>query len=131
MNDFEAMRVVKMLMAAYEQSWKPSEDAIRLYRTILAVPQLDAKVVEAVVLERVRSDEQFAPTVGVIFSEALGRSRQKFRLDLPKIAREIIESSKSHENPGSLDDAAARATIEAHPLVRLFRLADEEIIGSP
>jgi hypothetical protein len=117
MNEIEALRVVKMLMAAYEQSWKPSEDAIRLFKTILSVPELDAKIVEAVVLERVRSDEQFAPPVGVIYSKALSRSWEKFRRDFHRNASEIIESCHSTEHPGLLDDAKARAAMKAYRLV--------------
>ncbi len=122
MTHTEALSIVGVVAAAYEQSWRPSKAAVEVYCEILAVPELDFDSTRAAVLVMLRSDRRFAPTAGEIFQAARAGTREKFRREvLPRIVREIVEAAENRDDRGVVSIECATRAIERHPLVRLHK----------
>lgn len=125
MTRIEALAIVRVVMAAFEQSWKPSEDAIRLYAEILSVPEVDFVSARAAVIDTLRSDRAFAPTAGQIYQAARVRSREKFEREaLPRLVSAIIDAPENRGVNGAADVDGVSRALANHPLVRLYRAHD-------
>lgn len=125
MTHTEALSIVGVVAAAYEQSWRPSKMAIRLYCEILAVPELDFEATRSAVLDMLRSDRAFAPTAGQIYQAARERSREKFEQQaLPRLVSAIIDAPENRGVNGVPDIDAVSRALANHPLVRLHGAHD-------
>ena len=117
MTKTEALNILELIAGAFEQSWKPSRAAISVYVEILAVPELDYDITRKVVMGMLHTPQRFAPTSGMIYSEAaqLTAKRQAEREE--KLGWELAGAivSEAPEIEGCIDDRAAVERLEKHP----------------
>ena len=68
MTEAESAEINMMIVAAYP-SWRPTIATLRLYAVMLE--PLPVEVAREAVMRLIRSDREFPPPVGVIWSEAV------------------------------------------------------------
>src|SRR5579872_209816 len=68
MTQAESAEITMMLAAAYS-SWRPPVETLRLYAAVLE--PLPAEVAREATMRIIRSDREFAPPCGAIWSEAV------------------------------------------------------------
>ena len=83
----EARRIILMLAAAYP-SWRAGEGTLALFESVL-LPR-DARIVEKVVLEIIRSAREFPPPVGLIYTRAEELEAEQRRLDALRNRRWLV-----------------------------------------
>jgi hypothetical protein len=102
MTHEEALKITRVIAAAYEQSWKPSEEAIAVYVEILAVPEIDYDIARQVVIGMLRTPERFAPVAGAIYARAAEltakREQERQKAELSELAVSIAQAAPRLED---------------------------------
>src|SRR5579872_1206830 len=115
MTQAESAEITMMLAAAYS-SWRPPVETLRLYAAVLE--PLPAEVAREATMRIIRSDREFAPPCGAIWSEAVkfiqetgGRPALRQKMPGPRYTTASNTSEAIEVRPGLI--RAIEAAVKA------------------